>query len=177
MNRILLISLLLVWISGCEGPQGPMGPQGPQGPAGPSGGGGLQGPQGPQGPAGPPGMGTIELIEFKVGREFYGDHYNGQYFKVVMLTDKRINPSTFIQAYLQVGRISLWEYIPVNTWVAAQPVFDPTVYGGIYFVQDLGVWIADANELLLNKTIIVAVFVPLSTNRTKPAMATAEVAP
>lgn len=44
---LLIIALVMVPLTACEGPQGPKGPQGPAGPAGPA---------GPQGPAGPPGM-------------------------------------------------------------------------------------------------------------------------
>lgn len=47
--HIVLMSILIIAISGCEGSAGPTGPPGPSGPPGP------QGPQGPSGPPGAPG--------------------------------------------------------------------------------------------------------------------------
>ncbi len=138
----LTLGLLLTVCGGCTGKDGPMGPVGHRGPPGE--------------PALNPQVGWIEFVVTS-----YEEHYGRRpFYKVAMLHDARITPQTFINAYVQQSRNSVEEYIPVNLWLMAQEKFDPIAYGPIYFLQEQGLWIVDANEFLKGKRVWISVLVP-----------------
>jgi hypothetical protein len=145
MKRIAAVTLvvLLTVCGGCTGKGGPMGPVGHQG---------------PPGETAP--FSQVAWIGFVVSS--YGEHYGSRpFYKVAMLHDARITPQTFVNAYVQQGRNSVEEYIPVNLWLMAQGEFDPIAYGPIYFLQEEGgLWIVDANEFLKGRTVWISVLVP-----------------
>jgi hypothetical protein len=123
---------------------------------------GPTGPQGSAGPVGPPGAaGEFAWIQFDVADTSYGEHYGSRpFYKVVMLHDRRITPRTFVNVYVQASRNSVNEYIPVDLWLRAQEKFDPAAYGPIYFLQETGLWIVDANEFLMHERLWVSVVTP-----------------
>jgi len=118
------------------------------------------GPVGFRGPAGADGLlAQVAWIDFVVTS--YGDHYGSRpFYKVAIINDARITPQTFVNAYVQQGRNSVEEYIPVNLWLMSQENFDPVAYGPIYFLQEQGsLWIVDANEFLMGRRVFISVLV------------------
>ncbi len=145
MPRFLLLVLATLMVA-CsdEGQPGPVGPAGTDG---------LAGPPGP--------AGEVAWIQFDISATSYGEHYGSRpYYKVVMLHDPRITPRTFVNAYIESSRNSVVEYIPVDLWLRSQDKFDAAVYGPIYFFQEIGLWIVDANEFLMHKRLWIAVVTP-----------------
>lgn len=63
-------------------------------------------------------------------------------------------------AYIQQSRDSVEEYIPVDLWLRAHEKFDAAAYGPIYFLQETGLWIVDANEFLMNERLFISVVTP-----------------
>lgn len=158
MKRILLISLLLTWIAGCEGPEGPQGPMGPQGeqgkqgeqgpadgPQGEQGPMGPMGPEGPQGEQGPPGHSAIVLIEKTLSSDEYVDNS-------YVVIDPRINVDTVVGIYVRryYTDVGIAYYTPFDSWNELE--------GGVVFQIIPGlIRFIDISEKLKNETIIVAV--------------------
>src|SRR5690606_26647685 len=64
MVRCLFILILACVLYSCEGPVGPQGPIGPDGPAG------------PEGPRGEPGNSNVDVYQFSVSSDEWGDNYH-----------------------------------------------------------------------------------------------------
>src|SRR5690606_33286891 len=64
MVRCLFILILACGLYSCEGPVGPQGPIGPDGPAG------------PEGPRGEPGNSNVDVYQFSVSSDEWGDNYH-----------------------------------------------------------------------------------------------------
>lgn len=80
---VLMISIVLVFVSGCEGPEGPTGPQGQQGPQGDA------GPQGPQGPSGNANVVSISIDDADI--TWSAGTYLGRTSNVFTYTDEAID--------------------------------------------------------------------------------------
>src|SRR5690606_7829471 len=150
MVRCLFILILACVLYSCEGPVGPQGPIGPDGPAG------------PEGPRGEPGNSNVDVYQFSVSSDEWGDNYHygdGNVFRSYEILPEKVG-DTGIKQFFDSGGVVLAYVQPFgnlsyNEWELTPHTFSLQVgyESGRYIYIGVRVSFLPARGLLtINKT-------------------------